>query len=76
MTNITRRNFLKISAAGTATAILAGCSQESERWVTLEPYVRAPEEQLAGVPNYYATTCRQCPAGCGVIVRIMNGRAV
>ncbi len=76
MTNITRRNFLKISAAGTATAILAGCSQETERWVTLEPYVRAPEEQLAGVPNYYATTCRQCPAGCGVIVRIMNGRAV
>lgn len=76
MTNITRRDFLKISAAGTATAILAGCGQETERWVTLEPYVRAPEEQLAGVPNYYATTCRQCPAGCGVIVRIMNGRAV
>jgi anaerobic selenocysteine-containing dehydrogenase len=76
MTNFTRRDFLKVGAAGTATAILAGCSQDSERWVTLEPYVRAPEEQLAGVPSWYASTCRLCPAGCGIIVRIMNGRAV
>ena len=76
MSNFTRRDFLKIGAAGTATAILAGCSQETERWVTLEPYVRAPEEQLAGVPSFYATTCRMCPAGCGVVARIMNGRAI
>ncbi len=76
MTKISRRNFLKVSAAGTATAILAGCSQETERFVELEPYVRAPEEQLAGIPNWYASTCRMCPAGCGIIVRIMNGRAV
>ncbi len=76
MTKISRRNFLKIGAAGTATAILAGCSQETERWVELEPYVHAPEEQLAGIPNWYASTCRMCPAGCGIIVRIMNGRAV
>lgn len=76
MTKISRRNFLKISAAGTATAVLAGCSQDTERWVELQPYVRAPEEQLAGIPNWYASTCRMCPAGCGIIVRIMNGRAV
>jgi anaerobic selenocysteine-containing dehydrogenase len=76
MTNFTRRDFLKIGAAGTATAILAGCSQEAERWVNLEPYVRPPEEQLAGVPTWYASTCRMCPAGCGILARIMNGRAV
>ncbi|MEW6579085.1 MAG: molybdopterin dinucleotide binding domain-containing protein [Chloroflexota bacterium] len=76
MIHFTRREFLKVSAAGTATAILAGCAQETERWVALEPYVRAPEEQLAGVPNWYASTCRMCPAGCGIIVRVMNGRAV
>lgn len=76
MTHLTRRDFLKVSAAGTATAILAGCAQETERWVALEPYVRAPEEQLAGIPNWYASTCRMCPAGCGIIVRVMNGRAV
>lgn len=76
MTKISRRNFLKVSAAGTATAIMAGCTQDTERWVALEPYVRAPEEQLAGIPNWYASTCRMCPAGCGIIVRVMNGRAV
>jgi anaerobic selenocysteine-containing dehydrogenase len=73
---ISRRDFLKVSTVlGGATAVLAGC-QNPRRWVVLEPYVRAPEEQLAGVPTWYASTCRQCPAGCGIMVRIMNGRAV
>ncbi len=75
MTNLTRRNFIKIGAAGTATVILAGCDSD-ERWVKIETYVRAPEEDVAGNPKWFATTCRQCGAGCGVIARIMNGRAV
>jgi anaerobic selenocysteine-containing dehydrogenase len=72
---VTRRDFLKVGAAGAACAVLTGC-QNPRRWVTLEPYVRPPEEQLAGVANWYASTCRQCPAGCGILVRIMNGRAL
>jgi anaerobic selenocysteine-containing dehydrogenase len=72
---VTRRDFLKIGAAGIASAVLAGC-QQPRRWVTLEPYVRPPEEQLAGIATWYASTCRQCPAGCGILVRIMNGRAL
>lgn len=75
MTQLSRRDFLKVSAASTATVILAGCGEDTERYVELEPYVRAPEQQPAGVATWYATTCRQCPAGCGVLVRIMNGRA-
>jgi anaerobic selenocysteine-containing dehydrogenase len=72
---ITRRHFLKLGAAGAATAVMAGC-QSPRPWVTLEPYVRPPEEQLAGVATWFASTCRQCPAGCGIVVRIMNGRAL
>jgi anaerobic selenocysteine-containing dehydrogenase len=72
---VTRREFLKLGAAATAAAVLAGC-QTPRRWVNLEPYVRPPEEQLAGQATWYASTCRQCPAGCGVLVRIMNGRAL
>jgi anaerobic selenocysteine-containing dehydrogenase len=72
---ITRRDFFRIGAAGLTSAVLAGC-QAPRRWVTLEPYVRPPEEQLAGVATWYASTCRQCPAGCGVVVRVMNGRAL
>jgi len=72
---ITRRNFLKIATLGAGATILAGCANP-RRWVTLEPYVRPPEEQLAGVATWYASACRMCPAGCGIIVRIMNGRAL
>ena len=72
---ISRRDFIRVGMAGAATAVLAGC-QQSRRYVELEPYVLPPEEQVAGVPTWYASTCRQCPAGCGLIVRIMNGRAV
>ncbi len=72
---ISRRGFIKLGIAGTAGTILAGC-QQPRRWVTLEPYVTPPEEQVTGQATWYASTCRQCPAGCGIVVRIMNGRAV
>ena len=72
---ITRRDFLKLGVAGAAIAVLAGC-ENPRRWVVLEPYVKPPEEQLAGQATWYASTCRQCPAGCGILVRIMNGRAL
>ena len=72
---ITRRDFLKLGATGAAVSVLTGC-QNPRHWVILEPFVKPPEQQLAGQPTWYATTCRQCPAGCGVIVRLMNGRAV
>ena len=71
---ISRRNFIKASVITTAAAVLAGC-ESPRRYETLEPYVIPPEEQLAGTATWYASTCRQCPAGCGIIVRIMNGRA-
>ena len=73
--NVSRRRFLKIGAAGAATAVLAGC-QPQRPWVILEPHVRPPEQELAGVATWFASTCRQCPAGCGVVVRVMNGRAL
>ena len=72
---ISRRDFLRLGAASAATGVLAGCTSP-RRWVVLEPFVRPPEQQVSGVATWYATTCRQCPAGCGVVVRLMNGRAV
>ncbi len=72
---ISRRDFLRIGAAASATAVLTGCLPPRP-WVILEPFVKPPEEQLAGIATWYASTCRQCPAGCGTIVRIMNGRAL
>jgi anaerobic selenocysteine-containing dehydrogenase len=72
---VSRRTFLKLGATTVAATVLAGC-QAPRRPVMLEPYVKPPEEQLTGQATWYASTCRQCPAGCGIVVRVMNGRAL
>src|SRR3990172_412379 len=68
---ISRRQFLQI-AAGTAAS--SGAAPNLKRLIH-EPFVRPPENVLPGRAVWYASTCRQCPAGCGIIVRVINGRA-
>ncbi len=71
-----RRDFLKLAGVGAATtAILTGCGPAS-RYVKREPYMQMPEYNYNGQSTYYATTCRECPAGCGLVVRTMQGRAI
>lgn len=73
---ISRRDFLKLASVGAATtAVLTGCGPAS-RYVKREPYSRMPEYTYNGLSTYYATTCRECAAGCGIIVRTMQGRAL
>lgn len=74
--NISRRDFLKLASVGAATtAVLTGCGPAS-RYVKREPYTKMPEYTYNGLSTYYATTCRECSAGCGLIVRTMQGRAL
>ncbi len=74
--NISRRDFLKISGLGmTAAAVMTGCGPSS-RYVVRQAYVDMPEYNQTGVSTYYATTCQECPAGCGLIVRTQEGRAI
>ena len=40
------------------------------------PYLNQPDGLQDGVPQYFATVCGMCPAGCGLLVRTMGGRAV
>ena len=73
---ISRRDFLKIAGAGaTVAGVLTGCGPAS-RYVTREPYYKMPEYTYNGQSTYYATTCRECAAGCGLVVRTMQGRAL
>jgi len=73
---ISRRDFLKLASVGAATtAVLTGCGPAS-RYVEREPYMKMPEYSYNGLSTYYATTCRECAAGCGLIVRTMQGRAI
>lgn len=71
---ISRRNFIKMAAGAVGITGAASLSTAARR-VILEPFVRPPEEVLPGQATWYASTCRQCPAGCGIIVRTINGRA-
>lgn len=71
-----RRDFLKLAGLGAATtAVLTGCGPAS-RYVKREPYQQMPEYNYVGQNTYYATTCRECAAGCGLIVRTYQGRAI
>jgi len=80
-TKIDRRNFLKVLGLGGAGAALAGCDMPS--YATLEEgeeqvfsYLAPEEYVIPGIGVWYASTCLQCPAGCGVHGRVREGRAL
>ncbi len=76
MRSISRRNFLKLGAAG--TALLAIESQ-------LHPLAQAMEmmdggrsvNRVSGLPrSFLPSTCTQCPAGCGIIGYVEESKLV
>jgi molybdopterin-containing oxidoreductase family iron-sulfur binding subunit len=70
-----RRKFLKVlGVTGGGASVMAGCS--SDQVEKLIPYLVPIEDQIPGTAVYYASTCRDCPAGCGTHVRVREGRAV
>src|SRR2546426_533224 len=72
---VTRRRFLQSMAATTAgAAAFTGCRPPQER-LMIESRVTLAEDITTGYENWYATTCQQCGAGCGTIVRSVEGRA-
>jgi len=68
-----RRNFMKWSTAALALAT-AACSRKPVHY--LVPYTNQPENLLPGVSEYYASTCRECAAGCGILVKTRDGRPI
>jgi anaerobic selenocysteine-containing dehydrogenase/Fe-S-cluster-containing dehydrogenase component len=68
-----RRDFFKIVTVSGAAAASGGCQQASE---TILPLVVPNEQLVPGVASWFATVCRECPAGCGVIARNREGRIV
>ncbi len=72
---VTRRHFLKVAGGIAAVGATAAAIPSVAREAVIEPFVKPPEETLPGQATWYASTCRMCAAGCGIIVRTINGRA-
>src|SRR5688572_10038550 len=73
-TGVRRREFLKILGVTSAGAATVGCGpSEAGRLI---PYLVSPDQTVPGVSTYFATTCRECSAACGVIAETRDGRAI
>ncbi|HUL69513.1 MAG TPA: molybdopterin-dependent oxidoreductase [Gemmatimonadales bacterium] len=72
---IDRRKFLKVlGVTGGGALALSGCS--TDRVTKLIPYLVQSEDQVPGVATYYASTCTECHAGCGLHVKTREARAI
>jgi molybdopterin-containing oxidoreductase family iron-sulfur binding subunit len=52
----------------------ASCTSQPAK--TLYSLVHAPDDMVTGEPTWFASTCRECPAGCGVLAKNREGRIV
>lgn len=71
--HIDRRDFFKWSTAALALATEA-CTRKPIQH--LVPYAQQPVDVLPGVADYYASTCTECAAGCGIVVKTREGRPI
>jgi anaerobic selenocysteine-containing dehydrogenase len=70
---ISRREFLKIIGLGTAVS-LVGSPGSPLPSVGRQRYEPEPGNSIAGQGTLFATTCGECSAGCGLLVRTRQGR--
>jgi anaerobic selenocysteine-containing dehydrogenase len=66
-----RRNFLKISAISGAVAALESCGSPEQHLIRFIP----DEDLVPGIAAWKPSVCTLCSAGCGTLVRVMEGDA-
>lgn len=71
--DITRREFLQWTLVTGAAVTLAGCATPPHQ--ALVSQLELPEYRLPGEARWYASACQECASGCGVSVRVIDGRA-
>ncbi len=68
-----RRTFLKAAGLG-SIAVAYGCNSNTDR--NIYSLVTAPDDHVTGEAAWYASTCMECPAGCGIIAKNREGRVI
>src|SRR5271154_5623565 len=66
-----RRDFIKISALSGVMATLEGCRSAEKQLIRFVP----EEELVPGIATWKPSVCTLCSAGCGLLVRVMQGEA-
>ena len=66
-----RRDFIKISALSGVMATLEGCRSAEKQLIRFIP----EEELVPGIATWKPSVCTLCSAGCGLLVRVMQGEA-
>jgi anaerobic selenocysteine-containing dehydrogenase len=66
-----RRDFIKISALSGVMATLEACRAPDKQLIRFVP----EEELIPGIATWKPSVCTLCSAGCGLLVRVMQGEA-
>ncbi len=67
-----RRDFLKVLGMASSATLLSSCGVEKGT-EKLIPYLIPPEDGIVpGLAHYISSTCTECPANCGVSVKVME----
>jgi menaquinone reductase, molybdopterin-binding-like subunit len=66
-----RRDFLKISALSGAVTALESCGSPEQQFIRFIP----DEDLVPGIATWKPGVCTLCSAGCGTLVRVMEGDA-
>lgn len=74
MADLGRRRF--IAGAGLAAGLVGGCRSSKDPYTPEKPAVPRPAGVRPGTHSYVFSTCGLCDAGCGLRVRVVDGRAV
>ena len=72
--NSNRRDFLKFFGFSVTAVALAACYRAPIRKAV--PYLVKPENVTPGVANYYSSQCGACSVGCGIEVKVREGRPI
>jgi Fe-S-cluster-containing dehydrogenase component/anaerobic selenocysteine-containing dehydrogenase len=70
---VSRRTFIEMIGFSAAALAFTSCRAPEQKII---PYLKQPVEFTPGVASWFASTCGGCSAGCGVLVKVRDGRPI
>ncbi len=70
---VSRRTFIEMIGFSAAALAFTSCRAPEQKII---PYLKQPVEFTPGIASWFASTCGGCSAGCGVLVKVRDGRPI